>query len=139
MQEVSLELVMKQRANGEEEVNRYTYQGKGVEKGGQFYITYKEQIEGIGDVNTVIKLEGAKISLLRQGALTMKQEFEKGQSSLSTYQSPYGVMPMEVHTRKLAVTWIEGRPQTISIDYQLWLSEQYAGEFEWRLTLNWVS
>ncbi len=137
MQEVTLKLFMKQMANGETEESIYTYEGKGVKKESGYFISYKEEVEGVGEVSTILKMEEQTVALIRQGKLQSKQEFQKGKSNESAYTSPYGTMRMETYTRKLTINRTEGRPDSLAISYQLWLQEQYVGEFELRLELDW--
>jgi len=137
MEEVTLRLVVKQMANGETETNTYSYQGRAVAKGSAYYFTYKEELEGAGEVSTILKVEDLKVSLIRQGSVQMKQQFEKGKSYESTYTGSFGMMRMETHTRQLRITQANGRPDLLAVNYQLWMGEQYIGEFDLELKINW--
>ncbi len=137
MQDVRIQLVATHRVDGQKEETNHSYQGKGVEKGSGWYITYKEHVEGAGDVTTTLKVSEKEVTLLRQGALQMKQQFQKGVSSHSTYVTPHGRFSMETHTVKLRMTGEQERPQEIRIEYQLWMNEQYTGEHELVVHLDW--
>jgi uncharacterized beta-barrel protein YwiB (DUF1934 family) len=138
MQDVQIKLVAKHSLYGQTEKTVSVYQGKGAEKVSAWYISYKEHIEGAGDVTTTLKVSEKEVTLLRQGGLQMKQQFEKGMSSHSPYVSPHGRFTMETHTRKLLVTSKQTRPQEIRIEYQLWMNEQYVGEHELTIHLDWT-
>jgi len=139
MQDVQIDLIATHCVDGQTEQSVHRYQGKGVEKGLGWYITYKEQVEGAGEVMTTVKVSDRDVHLLRQGALQMKQQFEKGSSHQAPYVSPHGRFTMEIHTHKLRVIRQEqeGRPLEIRIAYQLWLNEQYAGDHDLTIRLQW--
>jgi uncharacterized beta-barrel protein YwiB (DUF1934 family) len=137
MQDVQIHLIATHRVDGQTEETVHRYEGKGVEKGLGWYITYKEQVEGAGDVTTTVKVSEKEVTLLRQGTIQMKQQFQKGVSHHSPYVSPHGRFSMETHTHKLRITSEAERPQEIRIAYQLWLNQQYAGEHELMVRLTW--
>lgn len=126
MDKATIILKSKQTLEGKTEETLHTYQAKATEKLGSWYFTYKENAEE--DVNTVLKVNGSEITLLRQGSIQMKQLFQKGQSHTSRYVTPYLAYAMEVHTNQLKIRTEANGPTQIYIGYQLWLNEQYAGE-----------
>ncbi len=137
MQQVTLHLTSKQMMDGQTEESRHEYQAKAVLKQDAWFFSFKEAEEGVGEVSTILKAGEQEITLLRQGPVQMKQSFQKGQSSTSRYISPYGAYLMQVHTHKIKIEREEGRPKTISIAYQLWLNDQYAGEILLEYTMVW--
>ncbi|QQE74266.1 DUF1934 domain-containing protein [Brevibacillus composti] len=136
MQEVSVELKTRHRLydDWQEEVNRYA--GRFVWKESDWYLTYKEQLEGAGEVSTIWKISEGVISLVRQGAIQTKQMFKRGKTDRTTYRSPHGTFLMELHVNKMKVTAESDIPSQVEISYQLWLNEQYAGDHELRLQIQ---
>ncbi|MED1791224.1 DUF1934 domain-containing protein [Brevibacillus nitrificans] len=130
MQDVKIELTAKHRVDGEWEETTHIYEGKCVQKIGAWYLTYKEQVEGAGEVSTTLKLTEQSITLVRQGGVSTRQQFEKGASTHASYQSPYGPFAMETHTNKLRIRYEQQMPARVELAYQLWMNEQYAGEHE---------
>lgn len=137
MQDVHIHLVVRHSIEGQTEETRQKYHGKGVQKENGWYLSYKEEMEGVGDVSTVLKIGKSEVTLLRQGNLQVKQSFEKGQSSEANYNSPFGQFLMETHTRRLQIERDNDRPVHIQIAYQLWMNRQYAGDYELTLRLEW--
>jgi uncharacterized beta-barrel protein YwiB (DUF1934 family) len=138
MQDVQIQLVVTHKRDGQTDVTKQEYLGKGVQKENGWYISYKEQFDEIGEVGTILKIAELDVTLLRQGKLQSKQLFAKGRSSDSVYSSPYGQFQMETHTRQLRIKRENGRPQELEISYQLWLNQQYLGEYEMKIRLAWA-
>lgn len=130
MQDVQIELTAKHRVDGDWEETTHSYQGKCVHKAAAWYLTYKEQVEGAGEVSTTLRLTEQLITLVRQGGVSTRQQFAKGASTHSSYQSPYGSFAMETHTSKLRIRYEQELPASVELAYQLWMNEQYAGEHE---------
>jgi len=136
MQDVQIKLTARHRVEGEWDETTHSYEGKCVQKASAWYVTYKEQLEGAGEVSTTLKLTNQAITLIRQGGVSTRQQFEKGLSTQASYQSPYGPFAMETHTNKLRIRYEEEIPVAVEIAYQLWMNEQYAGEHELTIELG---
>jgi uncharacterized beta-barrel protein YwiB (DUF1934 family) len=136
MQDVSIQLTAKHLVDGNQEETNHDYKGKLVEKANAWYLTYREELEGVGEVGTTLRLGDNAVTLIRQGNVSTRQQFEKGKSSHSVYNSPYGPFDMETHTSKLRIQYEEGRPKYVEIAYQLWMSGQYAGEHQLKIQIQ---
>ncbi|EJL25525.1 DUF1934 domain-containing protein [Brevibacillus sp. BC25] len=136
MQDIQVKLTARHHVEGNWEETTHSYEGKCVQKVSAWYVTYKEQMEGVGEVSTTLKLTDTSITLVRQGGVSTRQQFEKGASTHSTYQSPYGPFAMETHTNKLRIRYEAEVPVQVEIAYQLWMNEQYAGEHELKIELG---
>ena len=136
MQDIQVKLTARHQVEGNWEETTHSYEGKRVQKASAWYLTYKEQMEGVGEVSTTLKLTDTSITLVRQGGVSTRQQFEKGASTHSTYQSPYGPFAMETHTNKLRIRYEAEVPVQVEIAYQLWMNEQYAGEHELKIELG---
>ncbi|ASJ56205.1 hypothetical protein BP422_23205 [Brevibacillus formosus] len=136
MQDIQLKLTARHHVEGNWEETTHSYEGKRVQKASAWYLAYKEEMEGVGEVSTTLKLTDTSITLVRQGGVSTRQQFEKGASTHSTYQSPYGPFAMETHTNKLRIRYEAEVPVQVEIAYQLWMNEQYAGEHELKIELG---
>ncbi|KMZ43860.1 MULTISPECIES: DUF1934 domain-containing protein [Bacillales] len=136
MQDIQVKLTARHHVEGNWEETTHGYEGKLVQKASAWYLTYKEQMEDVGEVSTTLKLTDTSITLVRQGGVSTRQQFEKGASTHSTYQSPYGPFAMETHTNKLRIRYEAEVPVQVEIAYQLWMNEQYAGEHELKIELG---
>ncbi|MFS0564597.1 DUF1934 domain-containing protein [Brevibacillus invocatus] len=136
MQDVNIQLTAKHLVEGNQEETVHDYAGKCVKKANAWYLTYREQLEGVGEVATTLRLGEGAVTLIRQGNVSTRQQFEKGKSTHSVYQSPYGPFDMETHTSKLRIQYENDRPALVEIAYQLWMSEQYAGEHQLKIRVQ---
>ncbi|MGN7469213.1 DUF1934 domain-containing protein [Brevibacillus sp. SAFN-007a] len=136
MQDVQMKLSTRHRVGGEWDESTHQYEGKLVQKASAWYVTYKEQLEGVGEVSTTLKLTDKAVTLVRQGGVSTRQHFEKGASTHGTYQSPYGPFALETHTSKLRIRYAEEAPVQVEIFYQTWMNEQYTGEHELKIELR---
>ncbi|MFD2368483.1 DUF1934 domain-containing protein [Brevibacillus sp. GCM10020057] len=137
MHYVQIELTAKHRVDGDWEETTHSYEGRCVQKAAAWYLNYKEQVEGAGEVSTTLKLTERAITLVRQGGVSTRQQFEKGASTHASYQSPYGPFAMETHTNRLRVRYERELPTRVEIAYQLWMNGQYAGEHELTMVIGW--
>ncbi|MGG1440591.1 DUF1934 domain-containing protein [Brevibacillus laterosporus] len=137
MQDVQLSLSIIQKAEGQTDKTEVKMSGKASLRNSSWFLKYKEQVEGVGEVSNIVRINEDSTQLLRQGSLQMKQIFEKGKGTDSLYSSPYGNMQMHTHTRTYKVTYQSEKPIHVFIAYQLWLSGQYVGEFEWDMKIAW--
>lgn len=138
MQQVTLQLTSKQIMNGQTEEVRHHYEANAVLKQNAWFFTYKEPLDDQLEVNAVLKVGQQEVTLLRQGAVQMKQSFQKGQSSSSRYNTPYASYQMQVHTHQLRIKEEDNRPSEIAIGYQLWLNEELMGEIQLHYSLKWT-
>ncbi len=83
------------------------------------YIKYHESEPDNGEVKTVIKLEGDEVTIIRFGQVKSKQKFCKGKQYKSHYETPYGVLPLEVDTVDMVVDFVSKDDGFIQIDYAL--------------------
>lgn len=137
MEQVQLSLTVKQTLDDKSEVTRQQYAASATAKQTGWYLSYHEQLEGIGKVHTVIRLKQDEMILLRQGPLQSKQHFKAGTTDETTYASPYGQFSMIIETDHLQITWGEERPAQVEIGYRLWLNEQYIGHYLMKLEMSW--
>lgn len=74
------------------------------------YLIYKEP-EGTGLVNTTttLKIDDQKVTLIRSGSTSLKQVFQKGEETYSTYKTPYGNFPLTVAAKEVKVELIKDK------------------------------
>ena len=137
MIDVTIQVSITHMMDGHTEHTQMESTGRAVEKENGWFFSYTEEIAGAGKVPTILKLSQAGLSLLRQGHVKMKQEFQKGLQSESMYDTPHGRFRMAIYTRKLQTTREDGRPVTSHILYQQWLDGQYLGEYELNFRFLW--
>ena len=98
-----------------------------------FTLTYLEGEEsGLGGTRTVLEGEGSRLILTRAGELSSQMVFEAGLCHRSDYQTPYGTLPLEVHTHSLRTDLARGE---IEIDYHITIGPQQSGRTSLRLSI----
>ncbi|WLR61699.1 DUF1934 domain-containing protein [Guptibacillus hwajinpoensis] len=119
----------------EKESTNYSVQGNLVEKGEALYLRYEESLE-IGKVSTTVKIDKEQVTVIRRGALSMRQQFAPGQVSESLYKTPFGSMPMQIRTERIEQLVdkekLKGR---LTLRYLLNLEEDETQRHE--LSLSW--
>ena len=98
---------------------------------GEFLITedgfkaiYEEtEISGMGGTTTTLTMLNDKLVLEREGNISAKMDFKKGETSVSLYNTPYGVLDLQIHTEKLNVDMNENGGD-ITAEYSMELAGQ---------------
>ena len=115
--------------NAEPEVIELVTEGTMTDhEGGKYTVRYQEsELTGLEGTVTTIQVEGASVSILRQGQVNSQMVFEEGRRHLTMYSTPYGALTMGVNTRKMKVDLDETGGE-IEIDYALEIDHAVAGE-----------
>ncbi len=97
-------------AGGEESRIEFVTVGSRQDRDGVSYITYRESaVTGMEGTTTLLKLYPDRLTVVRMGAVELKQEFGCGITSHSTYITPYGSLKMAVSTRHFATAAAGGQ------------------------------
>lgn len=78
---------------------------------GEFLVTddgfkaiYEEtELSGMSGTTTTLTMLNDKLVLEREGNISAKMDFKKGETSVSLYNTPYGVLDLQIHTEDLKV------------------------------------
>ncbi|WP_160678344.1 DUF1934 domain-containing protein [Clostridium sp. C8-1-8] len=98
---------------------------------GEFFIT-EDGYEAIYDETEISGMEGTKtkisittdmLTLEREGTTATTMNFQKDNSSISLYNTPYGMLELRIDTRGLKIDMDE-RGGDVLIDYDLSISGQ---------------
>ena len=91
-----------------------------------FKVEYNEtQISGMEGTKTTILIRKNSFDLIREGTTETKMEFEKNKRTVSLYKTPYGVMDVNIDTKKLNIN-INDDGGTINTMYILEIGGQPA-------------
>ncbi|OEF96739.1 DUF1934 domain-containing protein [Desulfuribacillus alkaliarsenatis] len=102
------------------------YEGVLQVKEGTTYIHYNDT-EQDEEIKTVIKIEGQEVTILKFGNIKSKQKFIKGKQHYSEYETPFGVLPLEVDTKDMVVEFVSRDDGFIQIDYVLDIAGERLG------------
>lgn len=109
--------------DGEELKLELTSEGKYYIKDQTQYIVYEEsELTEMKGVTTIIKvLPDEAVMLLRMGSVHQRQEFRRGKTSQSVYETPVGSLDVTMKTYECAVD-IEDGEGTIHLGYDVELA-----------------
>lgn len=97
-------------------------QGSFYRKDGKFYILYREEQDGVSTA-TMIKADGARVTVRRSGAYESRMEYETGREYPFAYATPYGQMRLTLVTKDLEITLGENGG-SIRLQYELWIGDE---------------
>lgn len=89
-------------------------------KNGKHYIIYDEMMDDFPEmVKNKVKITGdSQLEIIKTGLVNAHMVFEEGKSNVTFYETPFGKMHTEMHTRCLNIRITETQID-IDVDYQL--------------------
>lgn len=91
---------------------------------GGFKAIYEEtELSGMSGTTTTLTILNDKLVLEREGNVSAKMDFKKGETSVSLYNTPYGVLDLQIHTEDLNVDVNEDGGK-ITAEYSMELAGQ---------------
>ncbi|MBO3353453.1 DUF1934 domain-containing protein [Clostridium perfringens] len=104
---------------GEKEKIEVVTVGEFSINGDEFIATYDEtEISGMEGTKTTLKIKGDKVVLHREGTTSTKMEFQKDNTQVALYNSPYGMLELKTSTKELDLD-VNEKGGNISIKYHL--------------------
>ena len=110
-------------------------EGRLTREGDGWLLTYSEESGGLGPTSTSLRLNGETATLTRSGVLASQMVFQQGRPHTSAYKTPYGTLPMTLHTLRLEweLTQAGGK---VFLVHQMHLGGADIGENRLRLTIT---
>ncbi|MFH5975101.1 DUF1934 domain-containing protein [Clostridium perfringens] len=104
---------------GEKEKIEVVTVGEFSINGDEFIATYDEtEISGMKGTKTTLKIKGDKVVLHREGTTSTKMEFQKDNTQVALYNTPYGMLELKTSTKELDLD-VNEKGGNISIKYHL--------------------
>ena len=101
-----------------------------------YTIAYQEtELTGLEGTTTKLRIEGPRVTLLRQGSVNSQMIFEVGRKHLSMYETPYGAVAVGVETRRLKNT-VDEAGGDLEIDYAIEIDNLLAGKSLFQLNVK---
>ncbi len=101
-----------------------------------YTIAYQEtELTGLEGTTTKLRIEGPKVTLLRQGSVNSQMVFEVGRKHLSMYETPYGALAVGIETRRMKNTVDEAGGE-LEIDYAIEIDNLLAGMSQFQLNVK---
>ncbi|MGM0470996.1 MAG: DUF1934 domain-containing protein [Bacillota bacterium] len=104
--------------DGSQEEISFTTDGELYNKELGYYLRYDDDIISDKQVTTTLKIKEQMVTLIRDGAVRMKQEFKLEERTSFGYQTPYGKLQFDLEVQEMEIE--AGRKQgRIELKYQL--------------------
>ena len=101
-----------------------------------YTIAYQEtELTGLEGTTTKLRIEGPRVTLLRQGSVNSQMIFEVGRKHLSMYETPYGALAVGIETRRLKNT-VDEAGGDLEIDYAIEIDNLLAGKSQFQLNVK---
>ncbi len=103
---------------------------------GGYTISYQEsELTGLEGTTTVLRINGPRVTLVREGSINSQMVFEEGCRHLSMYETPYGSLSVGVNTRRMKNTVGESGGD-LEIDYAIEIDNLVAGRNLFRMNVR---
>lgn len=123
--------------SGEEEETKLSSDGTLYRKSDAVYLRYDEVLNENDNVNTTIKIKDEDITIIRSGAVSMKQRFTPGGLKEGTYESPYGPIQIATKTDSIDFEWHElEQVGHLTLNYRVLFQGEEAGYHELAIKLR---
>ena len=101
-----------------------------------YKIVYKETEEtGLGETETVLKIEKDILTLKRSGSVSTVMEFKKDNNSIILYETPYGILEFKTVTKDLKVN-VDDFGGNVYVNYSLIADGQAPLKTELKLNIK---
>ena len=101
-----------------------------------YTISYQEsELTGLEGTTTKLRIEGPKVTLVREGSVNSQMIFEEGEKHLSMYETPYGALAVGIDTRRIVSTIGESGGD-LRINYAIEIDNLLAGRTLFRLNVK---
>ena len=91
------------------------------------YLTYEESdLSGVEGVQTMLDVEGERVTLYRTGEIRTSMVFEEGRRYQSVYETPLGRMQMGIFPNSVYSS-VDGEEGEVALHYQLDFGGRFIG------------
>ncbi len=122
-QQVQVKIIGTQKdAQGEENIIELVTEGSFIKKNDKYYVVYEEtELSGMEGSTTTLKIDGEdQVSIRRFGSAKADMLFEKGKTHSTGYETPYGLVEMNITTHRISVSIEEAGPKIlVKIQYRI--------------------
>ena len=122
---------------GEPEVTELMTDGAmTLEEDGEITLTYQEtELTGMEGTTTRFSIRDDTVVLARTGMVNSQLVFQRGKRNSSLYETPWGMMQVDVFTTSLAHR-LDGRGGILEIKFNISVDHQVAGENQFKIRVR---
>ena len=101
-----------------------------------YTMAYQEtELTGLEGTTTKLRIEGPRVTVLRQGSVNSQMIFEVGRKHLSMYETPYGALAVGIETRRLKNN-VDEAGGDLEFDYAIEIDNLLAGKSLFQLNVK---
>ncbi|GKU23292.1 DUF1934 domain-containing protein [Clostridium folliculivorans] len=106
-----------------------------IKEDGYEAIYDETEISGMEGTKTKISITSNELILEREGTTATKMNFQKDNTSISLYNTPYGMLELKIDTKELKID-IDEYGGDIFIDYDLSVSGQESNNTQLKINIK---
>ena len=107
-----------------------------IREDGEMVLTYQEsEITGMEGTTTRFSIRDDTVVLARTGMVNSQLVFQRGKRNSSLYETPWGMMQVDVFTTSLAHR-LDGRGGILEIKFNISVDHQVAGENQFKIRVR---
>lgn len=109
-----------QMQDGQREELHFIYDGQYHQKGGYHYVLYHEPVEDSKErIRNLMKYTKHSLHVTKKGSFSSEMQFEVGRTYLSEYHTPFGLIPISMHTHHYSASKRDDGTLYLEIQYDL--------------------
>ena len=122
---------------GEPEVTELMTEGvMTLAEDGEITLTYQEtELTGMEGTTTAFSIRDDTVALTRTGLVNSQMVFQRGRRNSSLYETPWGVMQVDVFTNRL-VYQLDSRGGVLEIKFSISVDHQATGENQFKIRVR---
>jgi len=93
------------------------------------------ELTGMEGTVTAFDVQGGRITLTRAGSVNSQMVFEEGKQHTSLYETPYGELSVDIHTRSIRHTLSENGG-LLDIRYSISVDHMVTGQSAFRIRIR---
>ncbi len=115
---------MQQTAEDETQI---TAGGSYFYRDGTHYVKYEETHGADGVTDSLLKVRGDCVEVIKRGLVNTQMRFEKGKKNTAVYETPFGRLLLEISATEIAVTEREEK-LSVRVNYIINANGQYLAD-----------
>lgn len=133
----AIKLLLNTTINKNAEKEQFSLRGEGVqyEKNGYTYVLFQEYQSDGDKVNTTVKIGKNEVTLIRNGPVSMRQNYQLGEETSGRYATSFGTWDTKAYTRQLSYLHKKGSYE-LFLEYDFTLQDELLGIYEWLMIVE---
>ena len=105
---IKTQQILKDREEEDGDVIELIVGGEYYFRNGTHYLVYEETMEGFTEsTQNFVKIRPDFMEVRKKGTVNVTMVFDKGKKTVTLYKTPFGILEMEIDTKRVGMTEIE--------------------------------